>query len=324
METQELIIDQRMIQKTSSSNFIESNTKVVTLSHLKDDTIIPVFSKDNECTISHPEFIEATQEAILSAFPNQYIDAPNIRTSHIVSGRIPSAVGKPVKELLPHEKTIYYERMAFLIEIPEIQHNVNGNMVSLTVGGVRAYNHENLYSKKSMEKFKVFIGFKNQVCTNLCVSSDGYIEELRASNFSSLLSQMEDLFIGYNQDKHLGNMERLSKYEFNQKQMAHLLGRMKLYQFLGIEERKGVFPISFNDGQINAISKGYFRDDNFSCQSDGSINLWDLYNLFTGSVKSSYIDSFLSRECQAFEFTQSLVNDLQNEKDNFFLLPAYG
>ena len=38
--------------------FIEANTKTVTLSHLQNDCITPVFSKDNEVTISHNQFIE--------------------------------------------------------------------------------------------------------------------------------------------------------------------------------------------------------------------------------------------------------------------------
>ena len=44
---------------------------------------------------------------------------PSIRVSHQIKGRVPSAIGKPVKELKENEKTIYYERMAFLIEIPK-------------------------------------------------------------------------------------------------------------------------------------------------------------------------------------------------------------
>ena len=35
----------------------------VTLDHLKNDNVIPVFSKDNELTISHPQFIETVWEA---------------------------------------------------------------------------------------------------------------------------------------------------------------------------------------------------------------------------------------------------------------------
>ncbi len=279
MDTQQMIIDPRVKEKTSSSNFIEANTKQVTLSHIRDDSIIPVFSKDNECTISHPDFIEAAKEAVFNVFPNQMISAPDIRVSHVVKGRIPSAIAKPAKELLPHEKTIYYERMAFLIEIPEIQHNVNGNMVSLTIGGVRAYNHENLYAKKSMEKFKVFIGFKNMVCTNLCISTDGFKDELRASNTHELYSQMMDLFLSYDHEKHLGNMERMSRFQFNSEQMAHVIGKLKMYQYLSGEQKNGIFPISFNDSHINNVSKEYFSNNHFGMGQDGMINLWRFYNL---------------------------------------------
>ena len=41
--------------------------------------------------------------------------------------------------------------MAFIYEVPSIEENVNGNKLSLTVGGVRAYNFENLYGKKIEE-----------------------------------------------------------------------------------------------------------------------------------------------------------------------------
>ena len=41
-----------------SRHFIEANTKAVDISHLREDCIVPVFSKDNELTISHQMFIE--------------------------------------------------------------------------------------------------------------------------------------------------------------------------------------------------------------------------------------------------------------------------
>ena len=51
--------------------FIEANTKEVSLEHLKKECIVPVFSKDNEVTISHPNFIEAVWEAAHKAFPGK-------------------------------------------------------------------------------------------------------------------------------------------------------------------------------------------------------------------------------------------------------------
>lgn len=121
--------------------FIEANTKEVTIEHLKDDCIVPVFSKDNEITISRPNFIESVWEAANRVFPSESIELPEIRVSHIIKGRTPEAIHKPVKELLEEDKTIYYERMMFCFEIPTIYEDIAGNRLNLTIGGVRSYNH---------------------------------------------------------------------------------------------------------------------------------------------------------------------------------------
>ena len=91
-------------------------------------------------TISHQEFIETVAIVTNKIFGGETILKPAVRVSHPIKGRIPSAVGKPAKELLEHEKTLYYERMAFAVEIPSISDNVANNSLNLTVGGVRAYN----------------------------------------------------------------------------------------------------------------------------------------------------------------------------------------
>ena len=51
--------------------FIEANTKEVSMEHLKSECIVPVFSKDNEITISHPNFIETVWEAANKVFPKK-------------------------------------------------------------------------------------------------------------------------------------------------------------------------------------------------------------------------------------------------------------
>lgn len=164
----------------SNGNFIEANTQQVSLHHLKTECIIPTYN-DSESTIPHSQFIEATKEVVEVSFPGVTVLQPNIRISHVIKGRVASAMGKAVKELTPEEKTIYHQRLAFIIELPTLKENVNSNSLSLVVGGVRALNQENLYSKRSLEKFKVFIGYKNFVCTNLCVSTDGLMAEIRVS-----------------------------------------------------------------------------------------------------------------------------------------------
>ncbi len=322
-QNREMVITEKEVitqsDEISRGNFIEANTKQVSLRHLTNDTIIPVFAKDNETTISHSSFIDTAQRAIKAVYCDEMQRSPNIRVSHVIKGRTPSAIGKPVQELLDHEKTLYYERMAFIIELPALKENVNNSALSLVIGGVRAYNQENMYSKKSMEKFKIFIGFKNNVCTNLCISTDGLLDEIRVTNTLELQNKIEELLRNFNVEKQLGNMERLSKFYLSQEQFAHLMGKMKMYQFLSIEERKEVYPIGFNDSQISHIIKDYYEDKDFKVGKEDKINLWSLYNLFTGATKSSYIDSFLKRECQANEFIQELANSLQMDIANWYL-----
>ena len=302
------------------SPFIIANTIEVPLQHLKNDCIIPVFSKDNEKTIAHQEFIDVVLTAIQSAFPNQSISAPEIRVSHQIKGRTPDAIHLNVKDLLEYQKTIYYERMAFIIKIPSIKDVINGNELSLTVGGVRSYNLENLYNKKSFEKFKFFIGFQNKVCCNLCISTDGFLEEMRVASTEELYNKVLKTMQNYNAELHLMEMKELTYDFLSDHQFAQLIGRSRLYQHLPKSERQVIPALNFNDSHINTIAKDYYEDKNFCRIEDGSINLWNVYNLFTQANKSSYIDTFLDRNLNAFEFSKGLQKTLSgNENYHWFL-----
>lgn len=296
------------------SPFIKANTKSVSLSCLKNDCIIPVFAKDNEKTIAHQEFIEIAQECMHTVFPEHLFEAPEVRVSHQVKGRVPDAIYKSAKELLAHEKTQYFERMAFLIRIPSITENINGNDLSLVVGGVRAYNQENLYSKKTIEKFKVFIGFQNMVCCNLCISTDGFQSELRISSYEEFKNKLIELFQSYQIQQHLDSMSSLSNYHLTEHQFAQLLGKTRLYHHLPKADKLIIPSLELNEGQMNTIAKDYYKDSSFCRDSDGSINLWKVFNLFTSANKSSYIDTFLDRNLNAFSFSQGLSQTLDGEK----------
>jgi len=296
-----LLIPEGEIITQKSSPFIKANTKNVSLLHLREDCTIPVFSKDNECTMAHHEFIDVVDKAVRTVFSGQHILKPEVRTSHVVKGRIPQAIGKPVKELTESDKTIYYERMMFKIDVPSIVEDINGNELILAIGGVRAYNQENLYSKKNYEKFKVFMGFKNLVCTNLCVSSDGIVEELRASNLEELKSKTLELLGNYEMQNHLTKLKALTEHSLTEKQFAQFLGKCRMYNYLPKPDKSSVPELLLNDGQINTIVKGYYDDDNFKRSEDGSISLWNIFNLFTGANKSSYIDTFLERSLNSHD-----------------------
>ena len=292
----------------------------VDMRHLREDCIIPVFSKDNEVTISHQDFIETVFDAAYSVFPTERLSEPSIRVSHIVKGRIPEAIHKPVSQLLETDKTIYYERMMFCIEVPTIFQDIDGSRLNLTIGGVRAYNEQNLYSKKSPEKFKLFIGFKNMVCCNLCVSTDGYKASIRVMEVAALLSSAVELFRSYDMTKHLKLMEAFQGCRMTESQFAQFLGRCRLYQYLPTAEKKKLPELLLTDTQIGLVANAYYHDDAFSKSEDGSIDLWRVFNLFTGANKSSYIDNFLDRADNATKVTTGLARALHGDlEDRWFL-----
>ncbi|SHG46104.1 protein of unknown function [Fodinibius roseus] len=302
------------------SPFIEANTISSSLEEIAENHIIPVFVKDNEPLISHAEFIERARGICHHVFEGETILEPNVRISHPVKGRIPSAKGKPADQLEEHEKTLYYERLAFVIQIPSITNQIQGDSLSLTVGGVKAYNLDNMNSKKgSLEHFKICIGFINKICTNLCIWGKGFSETLEVTSARELEGRIYNLITEFDIDSCIKELEKYNNFELTEEQFAQLVGRARLYQYLPSKQKKQLPELSLNDTQIATVAKEYYRNDHFGGRSDGSINLWDLYNLFTGANKSSYIDTFLDRSVNATQFTAHIAKALEEDTDFWFL-----
>ena len=300
--------------------FIQANTIECTLNDIKYGHVIPVFAKDNEPLISHADFIESFLDITRATFPSETILSPKVRVSHPIKGRIPEAKDKVANELLEHEKTIYFERMAFIIEIPTISDIVGGHKLSLTLGGVKSFHLDNLYSRKgSDEHFKVFIGFKNSVCTNLCVSTDGFLGNLAVRNVSQLKAGIRQVLGGYNANYHLHTLGRFCDYSLTESQFAHLIGRCRLFNFLPNSQKVDIKALQLSDTQLGTVAKDFYRDESFCRDESGNINLWRLYNLFTGANKGSYIDTFLDRSVNAFQFVHELKVALDSKKESWYL-----
>ena len=87
------------VEETSDSHFLAANTKEITMEELSKKHTIPVFAKDNESTIAHQEFVETVSYVTDRIFGGETILKPAVRASHPIKGRIPSAVGKPAKDI---------------------------------------------------------------------------------------------------------------------------------------------------------------------------------------------------------------------------------
>ncbi|MBU3714102.1 MAG: DUF3871 family protein [Ferruginibacter sp.] len=312
--------DEKETKANKRSSFIEANTIACSLEEMKSKHIIPVFVKDNETLISHDEFIDAASTITADIFHGEHILKPNIRVSHPIKGRIPEAKDKPANQLYEWEKTLYYERMMFVIEVPSLQAEIGGNTLSLTVGGVKAYNHDNLYSRNQSEQhFKIFIGFQNKVCTNLCVWTDGLMSDVKVNSLAQLKVAIRTLVENYNHGFHLQRLEDFTNHALTENQFAHLIGRCRMYTHLPGDVKKDIPPILFGDTQMSAVVKDYYRDESFCRDNNGNINLWKLYNLFTGANKSTYIDSFLERSVNAFNLVEQVRDGLDRDNKCWYL-----
>jgi hypothetical protein len=123
----------------------------------------------------------------------------------------------------------------------------------------------------------------------------------------------------YNPEQHLRAMQRLTEYNLTDAQFAQVLGRARLYNYLPNEVKKEIPTLLFTDTQLGSVAKDYFHDNSFCRNENGDINLWKMYNLFTGANKSSYVDSFLERSINAFEFTHQLQSGLSGVTTNWYL-----
>jgi len=310
----------RGIQASTSEPFIKANTEECALQEIKDNHIIPVFLKDNEPLISHADFIDVTMQTVSEVYNRETILAPSIRVSHPMKGRIAEAKHKPASELFEHEKTLYYERMMFLIEIPSVQDEVDGNLLSLMVGGVKSYSLDNLYGRKGNdEHFKIFIGFKNTVCCNLKIWSDGLISDLKVKDIGQLRACIKSLFESFNAPYQLFHLKKLANYSLTESRFAQLIGRCKMYPYLSRELQRRITPLKLGDAQINTVVADYYKDESFCRDDKGNISLWKLYNLFTEANKSSYIDNFAERSVNVHRFTDLLRLAIQKEEKNWFI-----
>ena len=311
--------DVEPVIETSDVHFMSANTKPMSLDEISQNHTIPAFARDNESTISHQQFIETVAIVAEKIFGGETILKPAVRVSHPIKGRIPSAVGKPAKELLEHEKTLYFERMAFAIEIPSINDRVGENSLNLTIGGVRAYNLENLYSRKSEERFKLFIGFKNSVCTNLCISTEGFQSDVRVRTVAELANAAFNLMGNFNVYKEVEKFSTLPQTMITEQQFAQIIGRARMFQNMPYRDKKELPQFPLSDGEVNLVVKDYYSDDSFCRNDQGNINLWKLFNLFTGANKMSYIDSFLDRNVGCQKFIGGLNEAIGMSKYHWFV-----
>ena len=302
-------------------NFIESNTNAITLEELSNN-LIPTWA-DNSLTISHTNFIQTVRTAAVQVFGN--LTPVEIRTSHPIQGRRPEAIHKKQNELTENDKTIYYQRMAFISHVAGLSREINGQIVNLTIGGVRNYADDQLYRTATPQRFKVFVGWQVRVCSNMMLTCNGNSGVIQCLTEADVFQKAIELFTKFNPEREniLTQLANLQTTRMTEQQFCNIIGRMRLYQALPVAEQHLLPPILLGDQAMNEATRGYFNNPNF-CKREGEdgISCWNFLQLMTEAVKSSYIDKFTDRNQNALDITlgiQNALNGTDEEGYSWFL-----
>ena len=307
------------IFEPTSVNFLEANTNAITLEELSEQCVVPTWA-NQELTISHQDFISTVHDAACNVFAGETINTPEIRVSHIVRGRIPSALGKRSSELLESEKTQFYQRLAFAFTIPSLHECINGQRLELCIGGVRNYSDLNLYrANRGMEKFTIFIGWRVNVCSNQVLTGEGVRLAIEVMSLHDLYKAVLDLFYNFNLDRDIQLLHSLTQIRLTETQFAQIIGRMRLYQALPSYQQRKVPKLLITDSQINNVCRDYYNNPNFGTKSN-TISMFDFHNLLTEANKSSYIDSYVQRGVNATEVTVGISRALQGGSEYSWFL----
>ena len=305
--------------KPTNVNFLEANTNAITLEELAEQCVVPTWA-NQELTISHQDFINTVHDAACNVFAGETVNTPEIRVSHIVRGRIPSALGKRSSELLESEKTQFYQRLAFAFTIPSLHECINGQRLELCIGGVRNYSDLNLYrANRGIEKFAIYIGWRVQICSNQVLTGDGVRLNLEVMSIHELYKSVLELFYKFNLEKDIELLQNLTKVRLTETQFAQIVGRMRLYQALPSYQQRRVPKLLITDSQINNVCRDYYSNLNFGTK-DSTITMFDFHNLLTEANKSSYIDSYVQRGVNATEITVGICKALQGDSEYSWFL----
>ena len=190
---------------------------------------------------------------------------------------------------------------------------INGQPTHLCIGGVRAYNEDKLYSKRSPMKFKIFVGWQVRVCSNLMLTCDGFTGAIECMTEADIMQKAIELFGTFNphREETLGLLEKLRETSLTEEQFCKIVGRLRFYQFLPASEQRRLPSLYIGDQAVNAMVKGYVSNPDFGKKEGEEFTCWNLLQLATEAVKSAYINCWLERNQNCTDFSVGIQNAIR-------------
>jgi Domain of unknown function, B. Theta Gene description (DUF3871) len=151
------------------------------------------------------------------------------------------------------------------------------------------------------------------------VWSDGLNNCIKVNTLDALSYSISSLIISYNPTPQLDLLDSLINYSLTEQEFAHFIGKCRMYNYLDKDKRNSLIPSGLTETQLSYVTKAFYQDENFSSYG-GRIDFWNLYNLFTGALKSSYIDTVVNNNVQVCNFFGHLKSSMDNSAPSWYLL----
>lgn len=301
--------------------FITANSEEISKETLAQD-LIPVFSRSNDTAISTLEFVSTCEAAMRDFYRDETVDPAIIRGSHIIRGRTSDALNIPTSQLREDQRTHYYERVIFAVEVPTIYEDINGNRCVLSLVGFKNYGADNLRGNLSTQHFDVAVSLTNTVCSNGCIFSENKISIL-ATTPAEIYQSVMQLLSTYDLARNANALKSLQDAWLTREQFIYLLGAMRYYTYLNTKQQRTILPnpILITESQWNNVARQYI-EDKYHSGNDSGIDMWRFYNLMTGSNRNVYLHTYLDRATQSSDIAFGLADALNGNSEsayNWFL-----
>ncbi len=294
--------------------YFRSGTREVTPVELFENDLPSDPKKAERLGLSHGKIVDCVLQTAKEAYED-----PDCRVKSI-RGRMYTEVPPDRPDSV---RDSYFDTIAFLIEIPSVIQQIGDHQVTLSLGGLRAYPglHQPLQFVRRDGLFQLLIGYNVYVCTNLCYHTEGVQLEVHANTEEELRMEVRKLIQSFNIQKPLAEYRNWQQSRLSSSGIDELFRNLRNRASQEPRKKKSTrgqdgvridalnarrLGLPFDLNQVARARHGLRKDPHFRRDTDGSITLWNLYNLFTESLKDAQPDRFLRDHEQVYRFMQGL------------------
>jgi hypothetical protein len=259
-----------------------ANAKEVSVQELFN-CLVPKNERTNQHIVSQAELATITKDTL----SNEY----NIGDATIVGSHFHS-MGNATKE----DVGGWYDRLVCIYDLDVVQ-EISDSQLRLTAGFAIDYKSQSKLAnnKKNEQVVTMFMGFQNNVCMNMCISSEGISHQLIFSSPSEFAALMKNNVQSYTiqMKRQIELLRSMEGKSMPVNKFEEMLGRELIKSRMGNAQANKLTPL--NSTQWMDVASLTITDRRYRINpEDKSVSAWQAYNLMTEAAKNSQLDSVVS------------------------------